>query len=82
MLTWKYRVLSVLFSARVKPGPIGDSVGGPSDFDVVCDQARVTGIDDDTRSTTPTVTASSPSKWVSDLTYLYILFLYITCGFT
>ena len=68
--------MSALFSARVKPGPIGDSVGGPSDFDVVCDQARVTGIDDDARPTTPTATALSPSKWVSELSYSFILFCY------
>ncbi|KAI0219548.1 Neuropathy target esterase [Lamellibrachia satsuma] len=47
-------------TARMKPGPIGDSAGGPSDFDVVCSQARVTGIDDDTLPTSPM--SSSPSK--------------------
>ena len=50
----------VLFSARVKPGPIGDSVAGPSDFDVVCTQARVTAIDDDA-----SLMSTSPSKRVS-----------------
>ncbi|KAK2183715.1 hypothetical protein NP493_298g00000 [Ridgeia piscesae] len=44
-------------TARVKPGPIGDSVAGPSDFDVVCTQARVTAIDDDA-----SLMSTSPSK--------------------
>ena len=48
----------------MKLGPIGDSAEGPSDFDVVCSQARVTGIDDDTLPTSPM--SSSPSKRVSE----------------